>query len=227
MELSIIDIINIFLKRVWIIILCSIIGLTGAFLFASFFITPTYTSSCQMYVNPGSDSSGTTGNNVGNYTDLQYAQRLVDSYLVILKNDTFLNNVASDTGLPYTAGQIRDMLHLLSINNTEFFEVKVISPDPQDSHALVSTIARLAPAEIIRIKESDSVKIVSPATLSTIPTSPNIPMITVIGGILGFIIAVGVAILIEVLDIRVKSEEDLSSHYALPVLGSIPKYNED
>ncbi|MHB1484072.1 MAG: YveK family protein [Saccharofermentanales bacterium] len=227
MELSIIEIAGILFKRIWIIMLCTILGLSGAFLFSSFFITPTYTSSCQMYVNPGADESADANNNAANYADLQYAQRLVESYLFILQTDVFLKDVAADTGLPYTSGRIHSMLELKPISNTEFFEVKVNSKSPLDSYKIVNSIIKLAPAEIIRIKESDSVKIISPAVLSNVPTAPNIPLITVIGAVLGFVVAIGIAILIEVLDIRVKSEEDLASHYTLPVLGSIPKYNED
>jgi polysaccharide biosynthesis transport protein len=227
MELSFLDIMRVLLKRVWIIILCTVIGFVGAFLVSSLFIAPTYTSTCLLYVNPGNADTGTQDNYVGNYNDLQYAQKLVNSYLIILRNDVFLNQVASVSTLPYSVKQIRNMLSLTSINNTEFFEVKINSANPEDSTALVQTISMLAPAEIIRIKESDSVKVVSPATHSSIPTAPNVMLISVIGAMLGFILAVGIAILIEVLDIRVKSEDDLISRYSLPILGSIPKYDEE
>lgn len=227
MELSILDIINILIRKVWVIILCTIIGFSSAFLISSFLIAPTYTSTCQMYVNPGKEATNTTGNYIGDYSDLQYAQKLVNSYIIILTNDTFLKTVANTTKLPYTSSQIRKMMVLSSINNTEFFEVKINSKNPSDSFILVKTLTELAPAEINRIKVSDSVKIVSPATVPTTPSAPNIFMNSIIGAMLGFILAVAILILIEVLDTRIKSEEDLTNRYSIPVLGSIPLYDEE
>ncbi len=226
MELSILDIINVLLKKIWIIVLCTAIGFSSAFLISSFLIPPTYTSTCQMYVTPGKADIGTTGNYVGDYNDLQYAQKLVNSYIIILNNDVFLTNVATNSRLSYTASKIRKMLALSSINNTEFFEVKINSKSPTDSYTLVKTIMELAPAEIIRVKESDSVKIVSPATIPIDPSSPNILLNSIIGAMLGFVIAAGIAILLEILDTRIKSEEDLASHFTIPILGAIPLYDE-
>lgn len=222
MELSFLDILSILLKRMWIILLSMVVGLTGALAISLFLIAPSYTSSSQMYVNPNQGEL----KQVDTYNELQYAQKLVNSYLIILQNSVFLDDVAKKSGLGYSVKQIRDMISLTSINNTEFFEVKITAPSPQDAYKLVAKITELAPDEIIRIKESDSVKIVSPATLPTAPSAPNVMINTVIGALIGLMFAAAIAVLVDVLDTRIKSEEDVSSHYTLPVLGSIPKYEE-
>lgn len=223
MELSILEIFNILLKRVWILLLATIVGLSGALLISLFLIAPTFTSTAVLYVNPNQNQLDRTGT----YNDLNYAQELVDSYIIILKNDVFLRDVAEQSGLEYTSGQIRGMLSLTSINSTEIFEVKIASKNPQHSFLLAETITDLAPEEIIRIKESDSVKLVSPAVLPTVPSAPNNIINAIIGAVIGFAVAVSSIILVEILDTRVKSEEDLATHYSLPILGSIPKYEED
>jgi capsular polysaccharide biosynthesis protein len=223
MELSILEIFNILLKRVWILLLATIVGLSGALLISLFLIAPTFTSTAVLYVNPNQNQLDRTGN----YNDLNYAQELVNSYIIILKNDVFLKDVAEQSGLEYTSGQIRGMLSLASINSTEIFEVRISSKNPQHSFLLAETITDLAPEEIIRIKESDSVKLVSPAVLPTSPSAPNNTLNAIIGAVLGFAVAVASIILVEILDTRVKSEEDLATHYSLPILGSIPKYEEE
>ena len=226
MELSILEIIHILIKKIWVILLATVVGFSAAFLVSTFLIAPMYTSSCQMYVNPGNAESS-TGTYIGDYGDLQYAQKLVNSYIIILKTDTFLHDVAATANLPYSASQIRGMLSLSSINNTEFFEVQIESKSADDSFKLVKTITELAPSEIIRIRESDSVKIVSPATNPMGPSSPNILLNAMIGAMLGFVAAAAIVILVEVLDTRVKSEEDITSHYDIPVIGCIPLYEEE
>jgi len=44
--------------------------------------------------------------------------------------------------------------------------------------------------------------------------------------ILGLIVSVGILLLIEILDISVKNEEDLEIHYGIPVVASIPKLDQ-
>ncbi len=222
MELSFLDIVHIILKRIWLILLCTAVGLSAALLASLFLIAPQYTSVSQLYVNPNQNQVDQTGT----YTELQYAQKLVNSYLIILQNDVFLKKVAANSGLKYSSGQIRGMLSLSAINNTEIFEVRVEAPSPQDAFTLVNTLVALAPEEILRIRELDTVKVITQASLPVSPSSPNTMMNTAVGAMLGLLISAAAAILIEVLDTRVKSEEDLTAHYDIPVIGSIPKYDE-
>ncbi len=222
MELSLLEIARILVKKIWIIALSTVIGFSAALLISFFLMAPKYTSKSQLYVNPNRNQI----DQANTYTDLQYAQKLVNSYLIILQNDVFLKQVADSSGLNYTSGQIRGMISLSAINNTEIFEVRVEAPSPDDAHTLVNTIVELAPAEIVRIRELDSVRVVTPATMPVSPSSPNKSMNAAVGAILGLLISAAVVVLIEVLDTRVKSEEDLTNHYELPVIGSIPKYEE-
>ncbi len=223
MELSLLDIINILTRRIWILFLFTVLGLSGALLISMFLITPQYSASAQLYVNPNRDNI----DNTGNLNDLQYSQRLVNSYLIILKNDSFLKQISSESGLNYTTSQIENMLSLSSINNTEIFEVKIESHSPQDSYKLVNTIIELAPNEITRIRPADSVRLVSPANLPLAPSSPNTVLNTAIGAILGLMVAAGLVLLIEMLDLRIKTEDELVNKFGIPVIGSIPKIEDN
>jgi len=223
MELSLLDIINILTRRIWILFLCTLLGLSGALLISMFLITPKYSASAQLYVNPNRDNI----DNTGNLGELQYSQRLVNSYLIILKNDSFLEKVSNESNLNYTPGQLKGMLSLSSINNTEIFEVKIETVSAQHSYQLVSTIIELAPGEITRIRPADSVRLVSPAKVPASPSSPNVRLNTAIGAILGLMLAVGLVLLIEMLDIRIKTEDELVSKFNIPVIGSIPNIDEN
>ena len=69
----------------------------------------------------------------------------------------------------------------------------------------------------------DSAKIVSSAQAPTQASGPATLTILLIGLFLGFVIAVGVALLRERLNDRVKSAEELERATGTPVLGSIPR----
>lgn len=66
------------------------------------------------------------------------------------------------------------------------------------------------------------VSVVNPAVASTAPVSPNKRLNLLVGGILGFFLAVVLVFLLENLDVSISTIEDIESFLKLPVLGIIP-----
>jgi capsular exopolysaccharide synthesis family protein len=66
------------------------------------------------------------------------------------------------------------------------------------------------------------VQVAQEAVASTSPSSPKTSRNTAIGGILGLIIGLALAFILESFDRRVRAPEDLEAIYRLPVLGSVP-----
>lgn len=67
-----------------------------------------------------------------------------------------------------------------------------------------------------------NVLIVSPAMVPSSPVKPNKNMNIAIAGVLGIMVSVGLAFLLEYLDNTVKTPEEVQRHLGAPVLGSIP-----
>ncbi len=83
--------------------------------------------------------------------------------------------------------------------------------------------------ENIRLAEAQStsnIAIIEPATVPTIPVRPRTLPNTLLGGLIGLMIAVGVVFLIEYLDDRVRSPEQIDRLLKLPVVGLIAKMND-
>jgi len=221
-EYSLSDIISILLKRLWIIVLCVAVGTAGTFAISQFVIEKQYTASVQMYVSPNKENPTT----IGSISELNYAQAVVDTYIEILKTTSFLDSVASSVKLGLTGEQLKEMIQITAVNNTEIFEVKVEYPDPKGALLLANTIAELAPRKIIEIKDADAVRVVDPARLPNRYSSPNVLLNTVIGALLSMVLSVLAVFLLEMLDRRVKDEDDLIRNYQVPILGSIPKFDD-
>ncbi len=226
-ELTLSDILYI-LKRRWFIILGSaILGLVVAFLISNYFITPKYTSSTELYVYGRSLENGnnTTGGN-DNLNELNYSQKLVSTYIVVLQNRDTLEKVAEKLDNKVSAGQLKAYLSMGAVNQTEVLRVSAVTEDPQLSADICNAMGAVAPDVLMDIVKAGSVSVIGKARVSSTPTSPNIQRNSLLGMLIGIILSAGVLLLLFLLDNTVKGEEDLRLHIEVPVLGEVPRLTE-
>lgn len=221
-EYSLSEIFSILFKRVWIIVLCTVLATVGAFVVTKYIIDEKYTASVSMYVAPNSANVDV----LASLSELNYAQEVVNTYIEILRTNSFMTSVAYNSGLGYSQKDLAEMVEINAVNDTEIFMVKVTTKDPDDSLILANTIAQMAPQKIIEIKDADAVRVVDPAVLPLEPSSPNVLRNTAIGLALGLMAGVMLAFLLEMMDKRVKNEDDIVRRYNIPVLGSVPRFEK-
>jgi capsular exopolysaccharide synthesis family protein len=70
---------------------------------------------------------------------------------------------------------------------------------------------------------SGNVQVAQAATIPASPSSPKIAKNTVLGAVLGLLLGIGMAFLLERLDRRVREPKDLERIYSLPLLGVVPE----
>ncbi len=221
-EIDLKDLFKVILKRLWIVVLCAVLLGTAVLVYTVNFVTPQYQASVTIYVN---NNSGKTDGTYISSSDLAVALRLVETYVNIIQSDTVLEKVIAETGLKLSADQVRGMISAEVIGETEMFKVTVRTPNPQISADLANAIATVAPNEIVTIIEGSSAKIIDYAKVPKTYSSPNYTLNTIVGGIVGAGLAILIFLLQMLMDAQIKSEEDLTRLYAIPVLGVIPQLN--
>ena len=218
MEYSLADILAIMMKHLLVIVVCTFIGFVSFFVVNRYITDPSYTAHVQLYVNPN-ESTGS-----GDLNELNYAQKIISTYINFLKTNQFYEEVIEGSGLNYTANDLRGMTTIQSIDNTEIFEISVTSNDPENSFLLVKTMQEIAPDFIRNIKDTSEISIVDPVILPDSPSGPNILFNTLVGGILGMLLSTVVSFAWETFNIKIKGREELVRRYCIPVLGNIPAY---
>ncbi|MBH1939402.1 polysaccharide biosynthesis tyrosine autokinase [Mobilitalea sibirica] len=221
MELTLEQTIKLLLKKIWFIVISIFAGLCVCYLISSYVMKPSYTASVQMYVNPNDTTSS------ANLNELNYAQKVVNTYIGFLQTKDFYSKIARESNLAYTPDYLKRMTTIEAVNNTEIFEISVTTNDPMDSFRLVEVMQDMVPVHIKNIKDTSKISIVDPVVIPTSPSSPNIILNTIIGGFIGLFGSVFLIILWEMFDVRVKSQEELAKRYQIPVLGVIPNFDKE
>lgn len=208
--------INIF--RHWFIILLTAIVFAGcSYFYTSFCVTKMYPSRGSLYVDSTKERSAKDVD----YTTLITSKELIYTYIEVLQSDHYMNIVAEKSGLDYTGRQIKNMVSMSSLNETEIMEISVITENPEVSRKLIQTILDNADEEMTRVLKGGSVQIVDNASKTNVPSSPNVKRNTLLGFLLGFILCIAVVYYQDIFDTRIKSEFDCQG-FNLPILGEIP-----
>jgi capsular exopolysaccharide synthesis family protein len=201
-------------------VLCALVVFAGTF----FLVTPKYESAAMFYVNNNNLSFGDTSVSISS-GDLSTSRNLVDSYIVILNTRATLKDVIDYAGVPYTEKELQKMISANAVNDTEIFRVVVNSPDPQEAEKIASAIAYILPKRIGTIIDGTTAKVVDTAVVPSSSSSPNYIINAVVGFLIGFVVMAGVIVLRTILDINIRTEDDVTQSCQHPILAEVPDMN--
>ena len=218
-ELSIEQIFHIIFKRIALVLLVPILAGAASGLYSWFVLDDVYQASSTVIV---SNQKTTTEAGQLTYSDYTLNVQLVDSYRVICKTNRVLDQVIAELGLPMTTAQLSDKISVSSASDTEIIHIQVMDKDPVLAQSITNTMTRIFQSEVKEIMKMDNVQIIDEAPLPQIPVEPNRVRNVILGALIGLVIGVGLAFLLEYLDRSVKSEEQITEILGVPVLGSIP-----
>ncbi len=216
-QLSVMNVVDILLKKWYVLFVAAIVGGLAAYLFTDLFIEPKYNSEMMLYVN----ASNTKSDEVSN-ANLTASKQLVDTYAEILKARDFLEKISRDMEGKYTASEIKDMLTMDSVNNTEVLRVTVEWTNKEDVYRIARQMSTYATDELKNVVGAGSVTILESPLEPETPVSPNVRTNTLIGVLIGILLAGAFIIILELLDTRIKGAEEFEGNYEEPLLGEIP-----
>ncbi len=226
-ELDIRAIIGLLLQKLKWIILATLVAAVAFGAYSKFFIKSTYRSNVQMYVSNYTDLSQAQG---ASTSGLSASQQLVNEYIVILKNDAVLTQVADklaeqEGGYVMSNSAIRAASSMSSVDETAMLNISVTTTDPALSKALCDAYAAVAPAQLERIMEMGTVKPMDSAKIG-VKVGPSVMRNTVLGGIVGALVACGIIMMAFMFDNTVTGERELKRRLDVNVLGEIPNLQQ-
>ena len=213
------------LRRIWsqklIIVLTTLVFTAGALMYSLFIATPKYNSTTRVYVvNQKKDNHAITTQ------DVQLGTLLVKDYKEIILSNSVMSDVVAKNKLQITPGELAKKISVDAPKDTRIISITVTDKDPQKARDLANAVREVSADKIKEVTKIEDVTTLEQAEAALTPSSPNVFKNSVLAALLGFILAVGGVVLIELMDDRIKRPEDIEETMNLVLLGVIPSTNK-
>ncbi|MEH7489476.1 YveK family protein [Priestia megaterium] len=212
------------LKKRWLLILLFTLGAGLISAGISYYVLkPVYQASTQILVNQKK-----TDDQALNITQVQTNVELINTYSVIIKSPSILEEVIKELDLKSSVKELDQKITVNSQANSQVLSLTVEDTNADNATKIANTLSETFQKEIKSIMNVDNVTVLSKATLkeNSNPVKPNIPLNIVLALVVGLIIGIGLSFLREYMDNTIKDERDVEKILELPVLTSIQRVSE-
>lgn len=230
-------ILGILFHRLLIILLAGVVFGLGFYIYTSFAIKPVYSTSSMIYIqNYGKQTNGntddaeeTTGaktqsSEVANQSNNAQAQKIFNSDLAgsaaLASNCITLFQNSAEVTSYYDGCSV----NMSVTDGTFYITISVSGRDPQKCANVANIVAEKCGVVFHNRFPYGTIGTIREAYAPSKPVSPNKIQNTFVGAAIGVIIACIVSILLELIDTTIKSDDDLSALYKVPVFAEIPDF---
>jgi capsular polysaccharide biosynthesis protein len=201
---------------------CLIIGI-----YSNYFIKPQYEASAKLIVNDHKGSSSLIPSiDVGS---INSTIGLIKTYKEILRTPRMMKKVVKqypDLGVTY--GELIGKVSVSSVNETQVMSISVRDDSYAQAAKIANAVAIVFQKSVPELMKVDNVSVLDQADPKEnhAQVSPNPNMNIAVTFMLALMLGIGITFLLDYLDDTIKTEEDIEALLEVPVLSSIPKFEE-
>jgi len=237
-DITIKDLIDILLPKLWIVAIVSVLVSGLAFAYSHFFKADTYTSSSLLYVHGNSASN----NEVATGDNIVVARYMLENYKVGIQSEVFLEKVVRklSNSEEYTAyrditdginaNKIRSMMSFSHYDETEVFSISITSTNPALSCVILKAVHNTAITEIQGVVPSafELTALQNPVEPELHRNIPKNSKHEIRNAVLSFFVAAVVSVVAiwvySFFDVIIRDRKKLADNIDVPILGVIPRH---
>ncbi len=215
--MTLLELLTLLRKHLKLVIMLPIVCMVAMGLASVLMMNDTYTATTDMYVLASSEGSNSSS---ALSSDLSASQMLTNDVATLLQSDRVMTDAADQLGLPNLRGYD---ITVTSESTTRVITLQVTSSDAQGSANVANALADCVSNVAQEVMNVESVNVIDEAPTPEAPSGPNRMLYVAVAAMAGLFAAVAIVVLMDVVDTRVRSAEDVEELLELPVIGRIPE----
>ena len=214
--MTLLELLHLLRKHLRLVVLLPVACALVMGVYSYLFMRNTYTASTSMYVLAlNQDATASTSLS----TDLSASQMISNDVSTLLTSDRALAETAEDLALEDLSAYD---VSVTSETTSRVIGLTVTGPDPQTAadvaNRLVANVSGIA-QEVMSI---ESVNPIDQATAPEAPSGPNRPFYVAVALMAGLFLAVAIVVVEDMLNTKVRGQEEVEELLGIPVIGRIP-----
>jgi succinoglycan biosynthesis transport protein ExoP len=179
------------------------------------------------------DVAPTTAEGTDPNGNQQFAQQRVISYVQVLTGRELAQGVVDELDLPVSAADLTEMITATPLPDTVVLEVTVTDTSPERAQRIAGSVATQFVSRVQQLETPEgaatptvTVDVMEPPTFESTPVSPATERTLALGGALGLLAGLGLALLRGHLDRTVRSDEEAVASGDTEILGRVPAHRQ-
>lgn len=214
-EIDLLEVFYVLWRKVWILLVSLVTGVVLSGAITVLLITPQYEAQSEIYI-----LSKTTS--ITSLADLQIGASLAADFQIIATTREVVVPVMEELGIQERYEDFVQTIEVTNPTNSHMLEITVTNEDPQLAAMICNSLADQLRIRIADVMSTDTPSSVSDAVVPENPSSPNLVVNCVIGGLVFFVVAAAIILISHFMDDTIKDEEDVKRYLGLDTLAAIP-----
>lgn len=216
MEIDLLELFHVLWSKALVILLSTAAVGLAAMLVTQVFLTPQYQSTTKMYILTQQNNETVTS------SDLQASEQLTQDCAAMIQSRQVAESVISQLGLDISAEELLSKVTVTTSTNTRIITIDVQDEDPYLACETANALRTIAAVTIQNVMNIEAANVFEEANLPENPVSPSTMRNTLIGAILGFVIAVAAILISYLMNDTIRTSDDVERYLHLSTLGTIP-----
>lgn len=227
-DLSLMYFLQLAWRKIWILIIAMVVFAAATFGYCKFLATPKYTATSSILVTNGAivTQYETVPNQTDSIssTDITASLSLANTVVDILKTPDIYLELSKNFDNKYTYSQLKSLIKVQRRDsNTLFIDITATSTDGEETKQMANMFAEASCEYVTKYIPYAKANVVSTA-LSYSLVYPKTTTTTAIAALVGLVVSFVLVFIADSLNQSIRGEDDFVSRYKIPLLGSVPDF---
>lgn len=220
-SIDLLQILGLLWSRKFIILAAMAVAAILAFVKVAFFTADVFTAEGVLYVSNRTEFTQTMENDMVYGSDIDASRMMSETYMEILTTRAFFTDVSNALDGAYSWEQIRGMMSIAVVNETELLKITVQNGSAEAAYMVADAIMRQAPLKLSEIFDGGEVRVVETPVLPEEPNGKGLMRLMLIAIMAGFVLSCGVIVVLNFFDSTIHRSDDIVKRYNISILGEI------